>query len=236
MTASNQLNLQKKEFNRATAWYWKTKYGFDRPLFVADKILKNHHLVYSQSQLAKLEPIPQDMFLNNKLGNTTFLNSVMQNCNDNIMNNLLPLISNNPDVKFDFVFTASPTLRVQSRKLYQRNKYIASLLILKKFTESLSNHSNVRVFAFGLENFTDDLRLYKDSGHYHIDVNNFIIESIAHNKNILTKHNIDEYLVLFDKKVSDYRLSRKWNPKYTDKISSKGSKLSMEEARRLIEN
>ncbi|MCP4748887.1 MAG: hypothetical protein GY874_22560 [Desulfobacteraceae bacterium] len=120
------------------------------------------------------------------------------------------------------------------KKISYKNEYISSLLVLKNFINLMSQYSNVRIFAFGLEKFTDDLRLYKDPSHYHIEVNNYIVNAISKNKNKLTSKNIENYLVTFDKKISRYRLSDKWNPKNAGPISKTGKTISTMEAEKMI--
>ena len=225
---------QQQEFDQATSWYKKHAISFDRPLFVAGQIFKKKELNYSQFQMGKLKPLNANVFRGEINKNKKFIQKMLDRSNGNIRKNILPLVEENPEVMFDFAFTAFPTVRGQFDKIYRSMLYVASLLTLKNFTTLMSEYPNVRVFAFGLENFTDELRLYKDPGHYHIEVNNFIIESIGQNKNYLNKYNIEDYLVLFDKKISQYRLPEKWNPILKNRISAKGKKISLVEARKLM--
>lgn len=230
----NPEQLQHQEFDRATAWYWLAEKRFNRPVYVADKILKKRKLVYTSSQLAALHPQSPAVFLDALDTRTPHPKKIMDRSQKNIRHNILPLIKNNPQTKFDFVFSAYPTLWTQVRKIYMPETYYLELAVLKNFIEMTSPYPNVRVFAFGLEKFVDDLRLYKDESHFHIEVNHHMIESIAQNKNILTKDNIDTYLYRFDKRVNDYRLKKEWNPCFQKKNFSKGEKMSMSDAKKFI--
>ncbi len=234
INCSDPEKMQQQEFDKATSWYKKNGSNFDRPLFVAHKILREEKLNYSKVQNAKLKPLPDKGFIKIIGNDEKYFKKIIEKSNINIQENITPLIEDNPDVQFDFVFTAYPTLKSQVWKVYKEKRYLASLLVIKNFTIVMSKYQNVRVFGFGLEKFTDDLRLYKDPGHYHIEVNNYIIRVIAANENILHKDNINDYLISFDKKVSQYRLPKIWNPIYKKKISSKGESLSIMKARNLM--
>jgi hypothetical protein len=233
INSENPEKMQRQEFDQSAAWYWMREDDFDRPIFVASKIVKKK-LDYSQSQIKKIDPLPIEEYCKETSKYNIEQIGNIEKSNSNINQNIIPLIKENPNVAFDFVITAIPTLSVQVNKLYSGNLYIVSLLILKNFVTALADYPNARVFAFGLEKFTDDLRLYKDVSHYHIEINNYIVELISQNKNILNKDNIDEYLMLFDRKVSQYRLPEKWNPKNEKNISPKGRPLSKMEARNLM--
>lgn len=219
--------------DRSTAWYWKNKNRFDRPVFVAQDILGKKKLNYAKNQRKKLRPFPY-MIKEEGLKENEYFKEKIRNCTLNIQRNIIPLVKAHPNIRFDFVFTAFPALYSQKQKIYKRISYITKFYIVKEFVTIMSQFNNVRIFVFGLEKFTEDLRLYKDSSHYHIAVNNYILNAIARNENRLTKENLDIYLIEFDKKISHYRLPEKWNPRNIKKIRSKGKKISQQEAMKLI--
>lgn len=65
---------------------------------------------------------------------------------------------------------------------------------------------NIRVFAFdNVDWITTNLRNYADSFHYVIDVNHYVLQSIANNENQLTVSNIRDYETTFIDKVNTYR-------------------------------
>jgi hypothetical protein len=239
---------EKREFDWATAWYWGRvlECRFDRPSFVAKKILVNVpiYLDYTKPVLKRLVPISREILLSplkNKIGSySNHAQNSYQDVGQSYANyaqhrdkNIIPIVAGYPDVQFNIVLSAIPTLYSQRRKVNNPQWYIFFLSILRDFVLEMEKYPNVNVFAYGLERFTDDLRLYKDKTHFHPEVNNYIIEKMARGEGKLTKDNIDEYLVAFDQKISRYRLPEKWRPR--GRVKNRGY-LSMDAARRLIES
>lgn len=166
-----------------------------------------------------------------------FNNLEYKNYFDNLNKNIRPIILQSPQVSFYFIFSPPfPLLNMQIKKLYSQTKYIKMLLITKQFVHDMEPYKNVRVFGFGLEKFTEDLRIYKDASHYHIEVNNYLSEKIAREDGLLTKSNIMDYLIKLDDKVTNYRLPEQWTPVDDSKrsIKEKGF-LTMAAAREIIE-
>lgn len=221
--------FEENEFDKVTAWHWRFQNRYNRPVFVADLILKKKPLVYDLSVVSKLSPLNFDK---NKKPS---ISKLIERGNENIERNIISLVQKYPDTRFDFVFTALPTLMLQTRKIYKSKWYYATLGIMQQFVEKLSVFPNTRIFGFNLEKFPDDLRLYKDTHHYHIEINNYIIEAIARDKNRLTAENIKAYIQSIDQRVNQYRLPDKWNPlKINVKPSYKGTILDVDDVRRLL--
>ncbi len=118
-SANNSLELQNKEFDEATAWYSRNLCHFNRPAFVADKILEKKHLKYDEATDKILILQPQQEPLTVPPG----LNNRIIYYKDNLYYNLLPIIVQNPRTEFNFVLTALPTLRMQRMKIFKKNEY-----------------------------------------------------------------------------------------------------------------
>lgn len=231
LAADNALELQKKEFDEATAWYSRRLCDFNRPVFVASKILKKKNIVYDEMVIKKLAPLPQQKVL----ANPPETKRLFKNYKDNLSNNLLPIITQNRSTEFNFVLTALPTLVLQKKKIMNKSKYKIYLQVIRQFILDTQYLDNVNIFAFDIEKFTDDLRLYKDRSHYHIAVNNYIIEQIAQRNGLLNIGNIDEYILEVDEKVTNFRLPAKWNPHQKRKKKKVGY-LSLDAAKLLIDS
>lgn len=226
--------VERESFDRATAWYWEQENRFNRPGFVAGLICKDRPLTYAGAEVERLSPVDLKGIKQDRAVKR-FVKRVLKRTEENIDKNIVSLVKANPGTRFDFVFTTYPTLKVQIQKLYRQKRYGALLHVMDLFVRKMAPYPNARVFAFGLESFADDLRLYKDDGHYHIAVNDYILEAIAGNRNRITTENITAYLTAFDQKVSGYRLPHAWNPsKIDEKTKEKGSLLTAERARELI--
>lgn len=234
LKSTNPKAREAEESDRATSWYWRNEEAFDRPLFVAHQILGKRVLKYDEAQLSQLVPLTLQTLETAADRYSEYLPQIMENANGNIDKNLVPLVSAHPDVQFDFVFTAFPTLLVQTQKLFTRRLYIASFLVIESFIQRLADYENVRVFAFGLEPFADNLRLYKDRDHYHIAVNNYIIQRISQNGNRITSENITSYLLAFDRKINQYRLPEEWNPISLKNVSDDGRQITISAAELMV--
>lgn len=223
-------NTKKKEQPGASvAWYrGQNMCRFNRPVFVADKIIGKKRLVYNDATKEVLKK--KDL-----LASHSELNEFVDNYKDNFSHNLLPIIAQNPQTEFFFILTAYPTLNMQKLKIREKTKtkYKAYFQVLKQFIIDIQHYDNAKVFGFDTEEFTNDLRLYRDKRHYHLAVNNYIVEQMAKENGLLTVDNVDTYLKNFDKKVTNYRLPEKWNPQLHNKMPKTGY-LSLKAARLLI--
>lgn len=234
--SSKNIELEQiNEFDRNTAWYWNNKNGFNRPVFVANKILGEKVTSYAPiiTQLQPIKPIDPRIFIKP----ITSENPKYKNYFDNLNNNIKPIILQNPKISFYFIFSPPyPLFSLQVKKLYSQARYIKSLQVMKKFVEDMEPYKNTRVFGFGLEIFTEDLRIYKDATHYHIAVNNYLAEKMARDEGRLTKDNVADYIINLDKKVVNYRLPKQWNPVDASKkpMKEKGF-LTMTAAIKIIE-
>jgi len=112
----------------------------------------------------------------------------MENVEQNMAQNILPIIQQNPQVEFYIIFPPYSVLFWDNAKYYD---LLAPYLDAEKYViEKLLQHSNVQMHYFQTErNIVCDLSLYKDTVHYHPNINSFIIESIAANDYILTDEN-----------------------------------------------
>ncbi|MBM9602690.1 hypothetical protein [Desulfopila inferna] len=222
---------QENQLDRATSWYEKNICSFNRPGFVADQILRGappyqnlatgkklNHL--NREELTEQVPLSRKWFVH---------------YNENLENNLLPIFKEHPDTIFNIVVTAYPTLRMQKMKMSNPKGYKIYLQILRQFVLDTEGFTNVRIHGFDREKFTNDLRLYKDSGHYHLAVNNYIIEQIGSGTNVLTSANIDQYLEDLDEKVTSFRLNDLHNPYIGENTFSTSGFLSIEAAELLIQ-
>jgi hypothetical protein len=96
--------------------------------------------------------------------------------------NMLSLIEQNPKVEFDLFF---PPYSILNAKFYEV-RYPALFDELLSFKGDLASRlvrePNVRLFDFqDITAITEDLDHYKDTGHFDVAINQYIIDSIAHN-------------------------------------------------------
>jgi len=230
LSHANPLIIQNKMIDRNTAWYFRRACDFNRPIFVAEKILKKNQLQYNKQTQKKLAPIKKQKLLTLPVDE---LPAAIVSFNKNMQNNLLPLIVQNPETEYHFVITPLPSLLWQRTKLKSKKKYTNKLQLFKHFVLAMSEYKNVKIYDFRNDSFTNDLRLYKDRTHFHIAVNDYILEQISQANNLIDRNTIDSYILKFDEKISNYRLKDKWFPKQNGE-AEKGGSLSFEVARQMV--
>lgn len=117
---------------------------------------------------------------------------------DNLMQNVLSLAIQNPQVDFYLFWT--PYSIVYWDSLNQENSIEKQLLIEKYASQLLMGYQNIHLFSF-----YDDFELicnldnYKDPGHYISHVNSTILQSMFNGTHELTRENYDTYYdVVYD--------------------------------------
>ena len=117
---------------------------------------------------------------------------------------LLQMVIENPDVNFHFVSPANSTLEMSSRAqgdFWWFSQYNDWLLRLSKQSEI---YNNMKVYAFSDSDIVDDLDLYRDPIHHHVDINNYIFDSIASWLHELNEDNFPDYLEKVYEKVYSF--------------------------------
>ena len=81
------------------------------------------------------------------------------------------------------------------------DKYALHKFVIRYIVESSKNMNNVYIYGFEDLPYSDDIRNYKDTGHYHYTFNSYILNAIAHNKHRLPIENIDTYLAEAERRL-----------------------------------
>ncbi len=111
---------------------------------------------------------------------------------DNIDQNIVTLVENNPDITFYFFY--SPHCILYWDSLYYQDTIKMQLAAERQTSELLLQYDNVKLFSF----FNDydlicDLSLYQNKEHYIAEVNSLILQRMSNGEYQLTKDNLDEY-------------------------------------------
>lgn len=116
----------------------------------------------------------------------------MQMLEENLSQNVLALIEENPDVIF-YLFMPPYSIYTWDR-WNQYGEVSIQLEAQKRAIELLVEYDNVRLFSF-FDNFEMicDLDNYKDAGHYSEDINSRILNWMANDEYRLTKENYQDY-------------------------------------------
>lgn len=226
-----QLEKQIDPRDYSTAWHWlqPKRKSYNRPVAIANKLLNQN-----PDSKEKISELKDEQHYSREF--IELLSVKLPYYEKHINLNVLPLIKQNPETTFRLIIDPPfPLLRWQEIKATSRPYYLQHLVIMKRIVDDLEHYSNVEIYGFGTETFTNDLRLYKDGSHYHQAVNDFMLESISEGRNRITSANVIDYLHLFDEKVHLYVLPSKWDPeKSSDPNPLKG--ISDTEARNIVYN
>ncbi|MEM1111367.1 MAG: hypothetical protein AAGI11_05610 [Pseudomonadota bacterium] len=130
----------------------------------------------------------------------------------NVESNLRGIVAANPQVQFLFVpMPPLSLLHWQTMRATDIESYLEQLSYVRSFVEIMSPYGNVEIYGFGLSPLAEDLRLYRDYGHYHMAVNEAMLDAMASGGARLHIDNIDQHLSSFDRRVLNYRL-RSYQP------------------------
>ena len=213
--------------DRSTSWYHSEISRFNRPNEVAKLILGK-----SMKTFEKVTN-PGAMWELNEEKIDRLVISDLVNFDSNIDRNFLSPVLKHPEVNFTFIaLPPFPTLFWKTRKLTRESGYKQDLAYIRAFVKKVAPYKNVEVYGFGTDMFTNDLRLYKDNKHYHIAVNEFMLNAISQKTNKLTTENIDKYLVEFDRAINTYSLPKKSYPK--KQVRKNRKELNIAEATTII--
>ena len=143
--------------------------------------------IVRSSEEADLTPLAEARFSDEDLAR---IDLAKEYCNEYVIR----FVEENPSTQFYVFFP--PYSRISFAILYQSDKAAALIhqQIARYFAEMGARHDNLHVFGFETQGFLDDIALYKDTGHYHPDVNSSITAAMAAGTNKITPQNVDEYL------------------------------------------
>lgn len=119
----------------------------------------------------------------------------------NLLEVIMPLCNSDKDITLIF----SPEARFSYTTVWFGFAY-QKIGMRRYIVEKTQSCKNIRVFAFDNQDWiTTNLHNYADLFHYTIDVNHYIADSIAKNKNRLTTENIRQYEEQFIDNINSYK-------------------------------
>lgn len=119
--------------------------------------------------------------------------------------NFLSILKNNPNIKFKIFF---PPYSILTYKLFEEKKVLFDTLKFKQYLyEILLLLENVELYDFQREEtITHNLKNYKDLGHYHQEINTWILKRINNRNHLVEKEYSNEYLNTFSQDIQNYNL------------------------------
>ncbi|MCE3037134.1 hypothetical protein LW135_04745 [Helicobacter sp. faydin-H20] len=113
------------------------------------------------------------------------------------------LVVQNPKVHFYFLIPVYPTYFYKVSNEEYVARYFKSL---RWFVQESTKYPNVKIYGFGNDNYTDDIKNYKDHVHHSMDMNVKQIDAIAEGSHIVNNENIDIYLKNLQDRVQKYNV------------------------------
>lgn len=218
----------------ATAWHYLRNHKFNVPQKVVGSIIgagKNARTSYdNEVQQAGQQLTPADI--------SSISIDPDNNFFDNLGKNVFTVIEANPGTQFSVVLLP-PLSRLywQRLRVQEPDKYKLHLAYVREATTILSKLENVSLYAFGREDFSEDLRLYRDDVHFHLVGNNYMLAEIAGGRGKLSTETVNQYLSAFDGDVRSYRLPARWQaPGKLNGETLKRGELTMDQAVHIMES
>lgn len=127
---------------------------------------------------------------------------------DNIDRYIVNVVKNNPNVHFDIYF---PPYTTYFYKTLEQEDAITYIYARKYAVKKMEEFNNVSLYGFDNDfDIVNDIRNYKDYGHFRSRVSDFIMNNILDDKNKLDKTNVDKYLTGMINNINSYN-SVEWN-------------------------
>ncbi|QKE28425.1 hypothetical protein AACT_1246 [Arcobacter acticola] len=123
-----------------------------------------------------------------------------------IDNYLLTSVINNPNTEFNLIIPPYSRIKNAIDAQYKKSDFIRLKESIKYLVEKSKDYPNLKIYGWGDRDFPDNIAYYKDLGHYSPEINSKMIYWIKENDGLITLHNVDNYLNIFEKKSLDYNL------------------------------
>lgn len=117
------------------------------------------------------------------------------NIKENLDRNLIPLIKEHPEIQFTLYYP--PYSILQHRFFYEKGKVLFDneLLTKKYLFEQVGSWRQVKILDLQQESkITFNLNNYKDLAHHSMAINEYIIDSVAADRYLVTSDNLDAML------------------------------------------
>lgn len=120
--------------------------------------------------------------------------------------NILYLVKKYPDT--EFIFASPPYSRIYYAMWAQYDfpAYEIHKAILKYMAQKSDEYHNLQIFVFGDQRFVDEIKNYKDPKHYHVSINDWILQAINKDIGRINSTNIDPYIETVTRKNKNYDL------------------------------
>lgn len=123
-------------------------------------------------------------------------------------NYILSIIKKHPGTKFILFFPPYSRFEFALWAQYDKSKFEVYKNIVLYLSNQSTKLQNLKVFAFGNEEFMDNISNYKDTLHYHKSKNLLMLSHFNKNINLITSKNNQKYIKTIDKKSNEYNITK----------------------------
>lgn len=118
---------------------------------------------------------------------------------------VFPVLDRYCNAGIEFVLFVPPVSKLE----YRSNSMLAerSVAMLRYVLKRTQQCGNIRLHAFDLMDFSNDLSNYKDTEHYMPPINKRLLELMGRREQVLTLDNIDDYERALVNALNEYRVT-----------------------------
>jgi len=119
---------------------------------------------------------------------------------------VINFIKQNDKTEFILIIPPYSRIRWSMWAQYDLQKFRTHNLMLKYIVNESSKYPNLKIFSWNDYEFLDDIKNYKDTGHYEHKINSWMLGAIKRNEGLLNNANIDQYIEKTTQQASDFDL------------------------------
>lgn len=191
----------KVDFDRPKAWYKDEKVivtfgGFDNWIKNQESANMQHAfylIVHSLKDSERKKGI-----------NTLRIKAGIERSKKYLDQYILRHVKRNPKTKFLLIIPPYSRLVYALNAYKDMDSFIVYMESLKYLVDASEENENLKVYAWGNDDFVDDIANYRDLTHYNEKINSWMLHAIQRDEGFLTRQNVDAYLKLFKQKALDY--------------------------------
>jgi len=195
---------RKTDYDRPNAWY---KIESERIKFGGlDNWFKEKNNPQIVAALKKISQIAQKINKGEKQAINSNNNVNVQNIKKYFEKYIISFVKQNNETEFILLIPPYSRIRWSIWAQYDLQIFRTHNLMLKYIVNESSKYSNLKIFSWNDHDFVDDIKNYKDTGHYEYKINSWMLDAIKRNEGLLTNSNIKQYIEKTTQQALDFDL------------------------------
>lgn len=156
--------------------------------------------------LHMLLPRIADLALAHRKEKTVSNAEQLKTAEEYIYKNIFSYIKDAPQTKFYLVFPPYWRFTYAEWRQTDPARFALHQDVIRYVVSQAQLLKNVEIYGFEDCDFVNDIKIYKDTVHYHPSINDYIIKSIGSGRHKLTSDNVESYLEHCEKLASAFDL------------------------------